>query len=62
MNSTKLYGYLVVTNVCRKQIYEYKKIFAKSINLNQVDKQRWKLSFRKWQIARNNLNEFNDVN
>ena len=40
MNSTKLYGYLVVTNVCRKQIYEYKKIFAKSINLNQVDKQR----------------------
>ena len=48
MNSTKLYGYLVVTNVCRKQIYEYKKIFAKSINLNQVDKQRWKLSFRKY--------------
>ena len=48
MNDKKLYGYLVVTNICRKQIYEYKKLFAKSINLNQVDKRRWKLSFRKY--------------
>lgn len=47
MNDKKLYGYLVVTNICRKQIYEYKELFAKSINLNQVDKNRWKLSFRK---------------
>lgn len=38
MNDEKLYGYLVVTNVCKKQIYEYKRLFAKSINLNQVDK------------------------
>ena len=48
MNDKKLYGYLVVTNVCRKQIYEYKKLFAKTINLNQVDKTRCKLSFRKY--------------
>lgn len=48
MNNEKLYGYLIVTNICRKQIYEYKKLFAKSINLNQVDKKRWKLSFRKY--------------
>lgn len=48
MNDKRLYGYLVVTNVCRKQIYEYKRLFAKSINLNQVDKKRWKLSFRKY--------------
>ena len=32
MDDEKLYGYLVVTNVCRKQIYEYKRLFAKSIN------------------------------
>lgn len=48
MNNKKLYGYLIVTNVCRSQIYEYKKVFAKSINLNQVDRKRWKLSFRKY--------------
>lgn len=37
-----------VDNVCKKQIYEYKRLFAKSINLNQVDKKRWKLFFRKY--------------
>ena len=42
-----MYGYLVVTNICRRQIYEYKKIFSKSINLNQIDRKRWKLRFRK---------------
>lgn len=47
MNTDKLYGYLVVTNVCRKQIFEYKKLFAKTINLNQIDRNRWKLTFRK---------------
>lgn len=47
MNDGKLYGYLVITNVCRKQIYEYKKIFAKTINLNQIERDRWKLTFRK---------------
>lgn len=48
MNADKLYGYLVVTNVCRKQIYEYKKLFAKTIGLNQIERNRWKLTFRKW--------------
>lgn len=48
MNTDKLYGYLVVTNVCRKQIYEYKKLFAKTIGLNQIERNRWKLTFRKW--------------
>lgn len=48
MNTDKLYGYLVVTNVCRKQIYEYKKIFAKTIGLNQIERNRLKLTFRKW--------------
>lgn len=48
MKTDKLYGYLVVTNVCRKQIYEYKKLFAKTINLNQIERNRWRLVFRKW--------------
>lgn len=41
------YGYLIVTNICLKQINEYKKLFAKTVKLNQVDRKKWKLRFRK---------------
>lgn len=60
MNNKKLYGYLIVTNVCRSQIYEYKKIFAKSINLNQVDRKRWRLSFRKYNLQMYKLSFYFD--
>lgn len=40
-------GVLFMTGESRKQIYEFKKIFARSANLSNVDAKRWKLTLRK---------------
>ena len=40
-------GVLWLTISNRKQLYEFKKIFARSVNLSNVDSNRWKLYLRK---------------
>lgn len=54
MASEKVDGVLFLTLSNRKQIYELKKIFARSINLSNVDAKRWKLTLRKYK----KLNKF----
>lgn len=46
-NNQKLDGVLFTAIHSKKQVNEFKKVFAKSINLSNVDANRWKLTLRK---------------
>ncbi|MCP0887134.1 hypothetical protein LB941_07270 [Ligilactobacillus sp. WILCCON 0076] len=46
-NNQKLDGVLFTALHNMKQVNEFKKVFAKSINLSSVDANRWKLTLRK---------------
>lgn len=45
MAKNDLDGVLFLSLSNRKQLYEFKKIFARSVNLSNVDAKRWKLTF-----------------
>ncbi|MFT8425732.1 MAG: type II toxin-antitoxin system death-on-curing family toxin [Liquorilactobacillus sp.] len=48
MAKNDLDGVLFLSLSNRKQLYEFKKIFARSVNLSNVDAKRWKLTLRKY--------------
>lgn len=47
VNTDPIEGVLFVPDINRKQINEFKKVFARSVNLSKVDSKRWKLSLKK---------------